>query len=626
MSLDFNALVTKVSHIVMRITSYFRSPVDILYVYGGGTAYTDATITAAINDIGSTSSTIKLAPGTWIISNDITIPSNISIIIPKGAIASVASGKTLTINGPLDDGLWQKFSGSGSVLGIGSGKEFCPQWWGAIGDGVTNDSVAFNAALTASNFIRLPYTPAGYFLGTITDTNKTGLALTGKVGVTIFSEGATLKVSTNSPTGAQQHAILQFIDCSNVSILGKLNFQSDLSVQQFGPDAIQIQASSADSNNFYFQHINATFGSAAIRVTNGSNNPIPHTYKVRDIKIDVLNTSGTYYGYLGEAAGNNVLIDRLITDSTLRSFYVQGVDNVEANIESHSHGSSTGDVLIGTYYNDTRNIKVRYLPYANTSPEYLVRIVHYKTVPPNEVNGPASGKVIENIDIYYDDENTVPGGSGGNNWGITLREDDTLGGAQTTSPHIMRNIKISGKFTRPYVIDSLINTPTNFAQVGRLYIDQSFFQQESLGYSFHGWLRGNPLNSWTVHMGGNKWARNIIGNLETQTLQWSCLEAAGGVMSAKVTLSIVQDYTKTVSGGGISVLLRDYGVFGSVSNSTGYFSYLSSAQLSTASGGGYAPSITFTGAGSNQYLVCTLTSANGATPANGRALGIIEFF
>ena len=131
MSLDFNALATKVSHIVMKINSYFRSPVDILYVYGGGTAYTDATITAAITAAGSTASTIKLAPGTWTISNDITIPANIAITIPKGAIVSVNSGKTFTINGPLDDGLWQKFSGAGTVVVGGLIPNAYCDWWGA---------------------------------------------------------------------------------------------------------------------------------------------------------------------------------------------------------------------------------------------------------------------------------------------------------------------------------------------------------------------------------------------------------------------------------------------------------------------------------------------------------------
>ncbi|MDE2441394.1 MAG: hypothetical protein KGP14_10240, partial [Betaproteobacteria bacterium] len=195
-------------------------------------------------------------------------------------------------------------------------------------------------------------------------------------------------------------------------------------------------------------------------------------------------------------------------------------------------------------------------------------------------------------------------------------------------PHIMRNVKISGKYSRPYAFDAQINTPTAFSEVGRLYVDPAFFPniiQSSYIYTFRQWLINNPLNSWMVHMGGTRWARNIIGNLETQPLKWSMKDTAGSVASVKVTLNITQDDTKTVGSGGISTLLREYAVFGSTQGNGGYFSYLSAAQLSTGAVGGYAPTITFSGAGSDEYLVCTLSFANGVTPANGRAVGIVEF-
>lgn len=145
MSLDFNALATKVSHIAMKINSYFRSPVDILYVYGDGTVYTDATITAALTAIGSTESTIKLAPGTWTISNNLTIPTNIVMDIPKGAILSIASGKTVTFSSQPEAGLYQVFAGSGGVLGL---KYARAEWFGT-------GSACLNKALVASTSIEV---------------------------------------------------------------------------------------------------------------------------------------------------------------------------------------------------------------------------------------------------------------------------------------------------------------------------------------------------------------------------------------------------------------------------------------------------------------------------------------
>ncbi len=196
MSLDFNALATKVSHIVMRTTSYFRSPVDILYVYGGGTAYTDATITAALAAIGSTMTSIKLAPGTWTISNSITIPANVYIDISTATL-SIDSGKTFTLNGLMDDALNHKFSGSGTVaFGNGSIKKAYPEWWGAVGDGVTDNSAAF-VKMLATNPKHI-YCSPGTYLGTLAITNPIKLKGAGKGVCTLKNNSVSTALMTLS--------------------------------------------------------------------------------------------------------------------------------------------------------------------------------------------------------------------------------------------------------------------------------------------------------------------------------------------------------------------------------------------------------------------------------------------
>lgn len=89
--------------------------VDVLMVYGQGENYTDQTIQNAINSLGSNSATLKFAPGTWVISDDVTVPSTLSARIPAGVTFNVASGKTLTFSGPVfrDSETWT--SGSGTV-------------------------------------------------------------------------------------------------------------------------------------------------------------------------------------------------------------------------------------------------------------------------------------------------------------------------------------------------------------------------------------------------------------------------------------------------------------------------------------------------------------------------------
>jgi hypothetical protein len=143
--------------------------VDVLVSYGGGASYTDATISAALSAMGTTNkATLLLRPGTWVISNNITITSNITLKVPPGAIIQVATGKTLTINGPFDAGLFQVFSctGTGTVAGL---KQARPEWFGAvINDTGTDNAPAILAAMKAVNQAPLPNSgvvllTAGYY-------------------------------------------------------------------------------------------------------------------------------------------------------------------------------------------------------------------------------------------------------------------------------------------------------------------------------------------------------------------------------------------------------------------------------------------------------------------------------
>lgn len=97
-----------------------------------------ATLQTAITAIGSTQAILRLPAGTWGIAADLTIPANITIKPERGAILSVTTGKTLTINGTMEAGLYQIFSCAGT------GKVTLPGWAEAEWFGV-------NAAQTAAN-------------------------------------------------------------------------------------------------------------------------------------------------------------------------------------------------------------------------------------------------------------------------------------------------------------------------------------------------------------------------------------------------------------------------------------------------------------------------------------------
>ncbi|MFH1320319.1 MAG: hypothetical protein ABII90_06685, partial [Bacteroidota bacterium] len=70
------------------------------------------------------------ATTTYTFSTDETIPSNINVIIEKGAILSIDDTFILTINGPFSAGLYQVFSGDG-IVKFGVRVDAHSEWWGS---------------------------------------------------------------------------------------------------------------------------------------------------------------------------------------------------------------------------------------------------------------------------------------------------------------------------------------------------------------------------------------------------------------------------------------------------------------------------------------------------------------
>jgi hypothetical protein len=492
-----------------------------------------------------------------------------------------------------------------------------PALWGAVYDDSTDDSTAIANMVAFTKTFDLQ--DKTYYLGTIDDTNTVAIDIQSTDGVNIYSSGATLRVDDGGATGAQQHAIIRMLDCNNTHIHGHLNTVSDVK-NQFGPDGIQYVAQNSHSRNHTIESIKGTKGSAVIRQTFASPNTAPYGFRVSNLTA-LVEHDNCYYGTVNEEEGDNCKI-RMKTDVPTRSAIMFGCNDVEMHIESNNHIQSSGDVVISTFYRDTRNIKIHYEAFTNASAEYLVRVSHNATTGANPVTGPTSGKRIENVEIFYDDTGTARSAGGTNNWGITLREEDSAGAVRTTSPHVMTNIKVNGVFTRGFLPDTAVQTPTAFSESGKLWIDQSFFPYESPYLTYSQYLQGSPLNNWMLNRGGERWLTNIIGDLEAAPFNMSAKRGQGPI-NVQATLSIIQDITKTVGGGGVATLVAEYGVFGSVSSDI--YSFLSQTTMSSAAGGGYAPTVTFSGAGADENIVCTLTSANGATPANGRATLELEF-
>jgi hypothetical protein len=107
----------------------------------------------AISSIGTAQTVLSLPAGTWPIAANLTVPANLTLKFAHGAVLTIATAKTLTINGTLDAGPYQIFTctGTGKVaFAAGAVKEIRPEWWATNAvPGTTDMTAALAASLTA---------------------------------------------------------------------------------------------------------------------------------------------------------------------------------------------------------------------------------------------------------------------------------------------------------------------------------------------------------------------------------------------------------------------------------------------------------------------------------------------
>jgi hypothetical protein len=101
---------------------------------------------------------------------DLSSYDNITFIIERGSIITHAAN-TIDMVIP-QAGSYQIFSGTGAITlnNPGASNPIVPQWWGATGDGVTDDTTAIQNAATASYGNRLYFSHGTYIASTITFT------------------------------------------------------------------------------------------------------------------------------------------------------------------------------------------------------------------------------------------------------------------------------------------------------------------------------------------------------------------------------------------------------------------------------------------------------------------------
>lgn len=209
---DYNALAQAADDLRTVITRQTS-----LMSYGAdptGATDSSAAFTAALSAMSNSGELLlpSVVAGTaaiYKITNSVTIPIGVTLVFGNNALISIASATTLTVNGAIKASDRQQiFEQAGTVV-LSPGIVIIPQWFGAKGDGSTDDAVPLQQALDALQAGGTVRFPASTYI------TSAQLTVTGLWGGRILGDqqdGTVLQTKATFTNGAP---LLQFDTCRN---------------------------------------------------------------------------------------------------------------------------------------------------------------------------------------------------------------------------------------------------------------------------------------------------------------------------------------------------------------------------------------------------------------------------
>ena len=267
--------------------------------------------------------------------------------------------------------------------------------YGAVGDGVTNDRAAIQAAFNANKQV---YFPSGtYFVGSYSGGEKIiDLSALGD-GITIFcGKSVELVCQSTASVSPQFFYLLR----NSKFTCGPISFRDtgyDPAITWKGALCFLLDNGTGASDNWGDINLECVYARNVVSVVTVVGGDATH--RIRGIRIGQLFADDCYYGFNAANQGDGVQIENLIAYQNYRPYFVYGVADHKVKVFNRNVRSTSGAINISRSVGGlaTKGIDVSYVSRDNTVNITHVLINHIDLL----------GGTISDVKINVDIESTV---------------------------------------------------------------------------------------------------------------------------------------------------------------------------------------------------------------------------
>lgn len=167
-----------------------------------------------------------LIPDKQIVQGRLSIPANIILLFKNSGVINISRDAELIINGPIQAGRKQIFSGPGAtIIYGGASRKAFPEWWGAKRDGKSDDTKPVQAAITslsAGGGGKIEFAEGMYIVDSISLDSNVTIAGRGRKSIIAQKKNSQYCFSINPGNGgtADFHDNKRNIKMYNIHFLG----------------------------------------------------------------------------------------------------------------------------------------------------------------------------------------------------------------------------------------------------------------------------------------------------------------------------------------------------------------------------------------------------------------------